>query len=85
MHLQSYRDNIGVSVGTGPVEDIVYDVNHDRFACICVHSTQLWRIKGTELSPVLQSPLVSKGYGKCIHFCDNGASVVMFYLDTHEW
>ena len=46
---------------------------------------QLWRIKGTELVPILPSPFMSEGYGKCIQFCDNGASVVMYYLDTHEW
>jgi hypothetical protein len=63
----------------------VYDPVQDRIACICEKSLQLWRIKGTELVPILQSPLLSEGYGKCVQFYDNGASVVMFYLDTHEW
>jgi hypothetical protein len=63
----------------------VYDANHDRVASICSDSAQLWRIKGTELVPILPSPFVSGGYGKCVQFCDNGASVVMYYLDTHEW
>ena len=83
--LQTYCDSIGVSGGEGAVESIVYDAIHDRIACICGKSTQLFRIKGNDLDPILKSPLMSKGYGKCIHFCDDGASVVMSYLDTHEW
>lgn len=69
----------------GAVEGIVYDANYDRLASICAKSTQLWRITGTQLTPILQSPFVSEGYGKSIQFLDNGASVVMYYLDTHEW
>jgi len=46
---------------------------------------QLWKAKETELVPILPSLLASNGYGKCVHFIDNGASIVMFYLDMHEW
>ncbi|KAI9439155.1 WD40-repeat-containing domain protein [Lactarius indigo] len=81
---KSYSDNIGVSGGKGPVEGIVYNPIHDRIASICADSTQLWRIKGSILAPVLSSPFEYEGYGKCVQFCDNGASVVMYYLDTHE-
>ena len=71
--------------GTEGIEDIVYDPVHDRIACICANSSQLWKIRGTELVPILQSPLVSEGHGTCVDFCDNGTSVVMYYLETHEW
>ncbi|KAH9021083.1 WD40-repeat-containing domain protein [Lactarius hengduanensis] len=81
---KSYSDNIGVSGGKGAVEGLVYDPIHDRIASICADSTQLWRIKGSILAPVLSSPFGYEGYGKCVQFCDNGASVVMYYLDTHE-
>jgi hypothetical protein len=46
---------------------------------------QLWQIRGAELVPILKSLLESEGYGKCVQFCENGASVVMLYLNTHEW
>ena len=85
MALQTYRNNISIVGGTGAVEDIAYDPVHNRIACICGKSSQLWKIRGTELVPILQSPLVSEGYGKCVHFFDNGTSVVMYYLETHEW
>lgn len=64
---------------------MVYDAVYDRVACIGGKSTQLWKIKGAELVPILQSPFVSEGFGKSIQFFDNGTSVVMYYLDTHEW
>jgi len=80
-----YHDNISVVGGTGAVKDIAYDPVHNQIACICGKSSQLWKIRGTELVPILLSLLVSEGYGKCVHFCDNGASVVMYYLETHEW
>ncbi|KAI0296895.1 WD40-repeat-containing domain protein [Russula brevipes] len=79
-----YRDNVGIAGGGGAVEGIMYDATHDRIASICEKTTQLWRIKETELIPILQSPLMSEGYGKCVQFCDNRANVVMYYLDTHE-
>jgi len=63
----------------------VYDPIHDRIASICAASTQLWKIKGRNLAPILSSPFECEGYGKCVQFCDNGASLVMYYLDTHEW
>ncbi len=69
----------------GAVEGIVYDATHDRIASICTDMTQLWRIKGNQLVPALSSPFVSGGYGKSIQFCDNGASIVIYHLDTHEW
>ncbi|KAH9010595.1 WD40-repeat-containing domain protein, partial [Lactarius deliciosus] len=81
---KSYSDNIGVSGGKKAVEGVVYDPIHDWIASICADSTQLWRIKGSVLAPVLSSPFEYEGYGKCVQFCDNGASVVMYYLDTHE-
>jgi len=71
--------------GTGAVEDIAYDPVHGRIACICGKSSQLWKIRDNELVPVLQSPLVSEGYGKSVDFCDDGASIVMYYLETHKW
>ena len=72
-------------MGKGPIEGIVYDANYDRIACISENSTQIWRVKWPELVPILPSPFVTEGYGKCIQFHDQGASVVMYYLDTHEW
>jgi hypothetical protein len=80
-----YSDNIGVLEGQGPIKGIIYDPVHKWIACICKKSTQLWRIRGTELVPILQTLLVSEGYGKCVHFWDDGASVVIYYLNTHEW
>ena len=85
MRVQSYCDSVPASVGKGAVEGIAYDAIYDRVACICENSTQLWCIKGSELVPILRSPFVSEGYGRSIQFHDNGASVVMYYLDTHEW
>ncbi|KAH9174091.1 WD40-repeat-containing domain protein, partial [Lactarius sanguifluus] len=81
---KSYRDSLGVSGGKGPIEGIVYDETHNRIASICVDSAMLWKIKGTNLVPILSSPFISGGYGRCIQFCDNGASVVMYYLDNHK-
>ena len=72
-------------MGKGPIEGIVYDSNYDRVASISEKSTQVWKLKWPELVPVLPSPFVSEGYGKCIQFHDHGASVVMYHLDTHEW
>ncbi|KAH8977098.1 WD40-repeat-containing domain protein [Lactarius hatsudake] len=81
---KSYCDSLGVSGGKGSVEGIVYDETHDRIASICADSAMLWKIKGADLVPILSSPFISGGYGRCIQFCDNGASVVMYYLDNHE-
>jgi len=80
-----YHDNVSILGGEGPVEGIIYDPVHNQITCICKKSTQLWRIRGTDLVPILQTPLMSEGYGKCIHFCDNGASMVMYYLNTYKW
>jgi hypothetical protein len=83
---QSYRDGVPASSGKGAVEGIAYDAAYDRVACICEKSSQIWKIRGAELVPVLPSPFISaEGYGKSIQFHDSGASVVMYYLDTHEW
>ncbi|KAH9012574.1 WD40-repeat-containing domain protein [Lactarius pseudohatsudake] len=81
---KSYCDGLSVSGGKGSVEGIVYDETHDRIASICADSAMLWKIKGTDLVPILSSPFISGGYGRSIQFCDNGASVVMYYLDNHE-
>ncbi|KAH8978130.1 WD40-repeat-containing domain protein [Lactarius hatsudake] len=74
---KSYCDSLGVSGGKGSVEGIVYDETHDRIASICADSAMLWKIKGADLVPILSSPFISGGYGRCIQFCDNGASVVI--------
>ncbi|KAF8268031.1 WD40-repeat-containing domain protein [Lactarius quietus] len=80
---KSYQDN-GTSGGKGAVEGIVYDETHDRIASICSDSVQLWKVKKNVLVPVLSTLFASEGYGKSVQFCDNGASIVMYYLDTHE-
>jgi hypothetical protein len=72
-------------VGKEAIEGIVYDANHNRVASISAKTTQIWRINCPELVPILPSPFVTEGYGKSIQFHDNGASVVMYHLDTHEW
>ncbi|KAH9174101.1 WD40-repeat-containing domain protein [Lactarius sanguifluus] len=72
---KSYRDSLGVSGGKGPIEGIVYDETHDWIASICADSAMLWKIKGTDLVPILSSPFISRGYGRCIQFCDNGQAL----------
>ncbi|KAH9033063.1 WD40-repeat-containing domain protein [Lactarius pseudohatsudake] len=74
-----------VSGGKGSVEGIVYRRNPRTGSLLSAQdSAMLWKIKGADLVPILSSPFISGGYGRCIQFCDNGASVVMYYLDNHE-
>ncbi|KAH9012011.1 hypothetical protein EDB84DRAFT_1444898 [Lactarius hengduanensis] len=70
--VKAKSDNIGISGGKGAVEGLVYDPIHDWIASICADLTQLWRIKGSILAPVLSLPFEYEGYGKCVQFCNNG-------------
>ncbi|KZP07475.1 WD40 repeat-like protein [Athelia psychrophila] len=67
------------------VQNIAYDPHHKRLATISKSSLQVWNITdGKNLKPLLSHPLLSDYQGRTVHFCDDGASLISTYLESHQ-
>ncbi|KZP10216.1 WD40 repeat-like protein [Athelia psychrophila] len=68
------------------VQSIAYDSYHKRIASISKTSLQVWNCPDSldTLKLLINHPLVSNYHGRTIHFCDDGASVISTYLESHQ-
>ncbi|KAI0948070.1 hypothetical protein AcW1_009672 [Taiwanofungus camphoratus] len=69
----------------GAVEDVDFDSHYGRIASIGSGTTEVWKLTPSGTMEKLNEMPPSRPYvGKNIHFCDNGASIVTYYLESHE-
>ncbi|OBZ68261.1 hypothetical protein A0H81_12041 [Grifola frondosa] len=69
----------------GIVEDIVYDPHHNRIASVGGGASAVWKVTGTgSLTDLVKSDPRGVYIAKSVRFCDKGASIVVFYLESHE-
>ncbi|TDL14215.1 WD40 repeat-like protein, partial [Rickenella mellea] len=69
----------------GAVDDIDFDPNHGRLATVGGGAPQIWNVSPAGvLTSLVPSPPRKDFVSRNIRFYDNGASVVIFYLESHE-
>ncbi|KLO04090.1 WD40 repeat-like protein [Schizopora paradoxa] len=76
---------VSVVESPGPIEDLAYDQAHQRVASVGGGALQVWKISDVgSLTPVKEDPVHKSVVAKNVTFIDDGASVVAFYLESHE-
>ncbi|KAF7983513.1 hypothetical protein HWV62_21850 [Athelia sp. TMB] len=67
------------------VQNVAYDSQHKRIASISKSSLQMWAVVDSRVLKLLFShTIVSEYQGRTVHFCDDGASVISTYLESHQ-
>ncbi|TDL24059.1 WD40 repeat-like protein, partial [Rickenella mellea] len=70
---------------SGPVEGIAFDRTHRKVATVGGGGPQVWNVSITGLlTPVVQTPPHQRFVPRGVEFCDNGASIVVCYLESHD-
>ncbi|TDL17607.1 WD40 repeat-like protein, partial [Rickenella mellea] len=69
----------------GSIEGVTFDPIHRRVASIGSGSPQVWTLSVVgNLTSIVPSPPTSTFIARSINFCDNGSSVLVGYLESHE-
>ncbi|KLO04551.1 WD40 repeat-like protein [Schizopora paradoxa] len=76
---------VSVVESPGPIEGLAYDQAHQRIASVGGGALQVWKISDVgSLVPIKEDPVQKPVVAKNVTFIDDGASVVVFYLESHE-